>query len=103
MKFPAIKEGLRSTLLRIIALDRAGGVTNRIAIKNTCDMLITLGMDSLTVYVNDFESSFLRESAVFYEVCHFHHHFNYMRCFSLITFYLPLLNNKVLQELKPRF
>lgn len=61
--------------MRIIALDRAGGVTNRIAIKNTCDMLITLGMDSLTVYVNDFESSFLKESAVFYEVCHFYHHF----------------------------
>lgn len=72
MRFPAIKEGLRSTLLKMIALERTGGVTNRIGIKNACEMLVMLGMDSLMVYVDDFESSFLLETAVFYEVCMFY-------------------------------
>jgi Cullin family len=72
IRFQAIKEGLRSTLLRMIAQERSGGVTNRIGIRNTCEMLIALGLGSLEVYVN-FETSFLVESAQFYEVLHFHH------------------------------
>jgi len=69
-RFPTIKEKLRSTLLNLVAKERDGEVVDRIAIKNACDMLVGLGIDTLDVYVDDFENSFLGESAEFYKVNH---------------------------------
>ena len=41
---------------------------NRLAIKNVCQMLVILGT---TVYQDDFERHFLKESAEFYKVITF--------------------------------
>ena len=48
-------------------------VFNRGAVKNACQMLMILGIDSRTVYEEDFEKPFLDQSAEFYRVsavCH---------------------------------
>ena len=38
------------------------------AVKNACQMLMVLGIDSRTVYEEDFERPFLEQSAEFYRV-----------------------------------
>jgi len=38
------------------------------AIKNTCEMLLALGIDSRSVYEDYFEKPFLEESAKFFKV-----------------------------------
>ena len=38
------------------------------AIKNTCEMLLALGIDSRSVYEDYFEKPFLEESAEFFKV-----------------------------------
>ena len=38
------------------------------AIKNACQMLMILGIDTRSVYEEDFEQPFLEESAEFYKV-----------------------------------
>jgi len=42
------------------------------AVKNACQMLMVLGIDSRSVYEEDFEKPFLTQSAEFYRVgfCH---------------------------------
>jgi cullin 3 len=52
----------------MIAKERRGEVTDRSAIKNACQMLVTLGIDSRIVYEEDFEAPFLQQSAEFYGV-----------------------------------
>jgi len=63
-----IQDCLRDTLLSMIDKERKGEVVNRIAIKNACQMLITLGIDGRQVYEEDFEILFLKESAEFYKL-----------------------------------
>ncbi len=41
----------------------------RSAVKNACQMLMCLGIDSRLVYAEDFETPFLSQSAEFYRVC----------------------------------
>ncbi len=38
--------------------------------KNACQMLMNLGIDSRSVYADDFETPFLLQSAEFYRVSH---------------------------------
>ncbi len=59
---------LRTTLLDMISRERRGEVINRLAVKNACQMLMQLGIDSPTVYEEDFESHFLAQSSEFYQV-----------------------------------
>lgn len=47
--------------------ERHGEAINHLAIKNACTMLITLGINSRTVYEEDFEKPFLSQSAAFYK------------------------------------
>jgi cullin 3 len=42
----------------------------RSAVKNACQMLMSLGIDSRLVYAEDFETPFLSQSAEFYRVCY---------------------------------
>ena len=49
----------------------------RSAVKNACQMLMSLGIDSRQVYAEDFETPFLSQSAEFYRV----------RSFSFDAFY----------------
>lgn len=49
--------------------ERKGEIVDRSAIKNACQMLMRLGINSRAVYEEDFERPFLLQSAEFYKVC----------------------------------
>ncbi|XP_064614961.1 cullin-3-like [Liolophura sinensis] len=63
---PVIRDHLRTTLLDMVAKERRGEVVDRGAVKNACQMLMVLGIDSRSVYEEDFERPFLDQSAEFY-------------------------------------
>lgn len=66
---PVIREKLISTLLDMVGKERRGEVVDRGAVKNACQMLMTLGIDSnRSVYEEDFERPFLAQSAEFYQM-----------------------------------
>lgn len=69
VRHPTIRDHLRSTLLDMVAKERRGEVVDRGAVKNACQMLMVLGIDSRGVYEEDFEQPFLEQSAEFYRVC----------------------------------
>ena len=48
--------------------ERRGEVIDRLAIKNACQMLMMLGIETRNVYEEDFESHFLKQSAEFYKI-----------------------------------
>lgn len=48
--------------------ERRGEKVDRISIKNACQMLMVLGINSRAVYEEDFERPFLQQSAEFYKV-----------------------------------
>lgn len=68
VRYGNIRESLRNTLLTMIERERKGEVVNRLAIKNVCQMLMTLGIGSRDVYKEDFEQPFLDQSAEFYRL-----------------------------------
>ncbi len=43
VRYPQIRDHLRQTLLEMIAKERRGEVTDRSAIKKTCQMIVTHG------------------------------------------------------------
>lgn len=49
-------------------LERRGELIDHLAIKNACQMLTVLGIDSRWVYEEDFERPFLTQSASFYKL-----------------------------------
>ena len=68
VRFGCIGNHLRSVLLEKIAQERRGEVIDRLAVKNACQMLMMLGIDTRLVYEEDFESHFLKQSAHFYQI-----------------------------------
>jgi len=68
VRYGCIGNHLRITLLDMIAKERRGEVIDRGAIKNACQMLMMLGIDTRNVYEEDFESHFLKQSAEFYKI-----------------------------------
>ncbi|KAK7484868.1 hypothetical protein BaRGS_00023911 [Batillaria attramentaria] len=68
VRHPTIRDHLRATLLDMVAKERRGEVVDRGAVKNACQMLMILGIDSRTVYEEDFEKPFLEQSAEFYRL-----------------------------------
>lgn len=66
VRYPQIKDHLRQCLLDMLYKERRGELTDRSAIKNACQMLMTLGIESRSVYYEDFEEPFLQQSAEFY-------------------------------------
>ncbi|XP_030383867.1 cullin-3 isoform X2 [Scaptodrosophila lebanonensis] len=67
VRFSEIQKALREKLLGMVMEERHGEAINHLAIKNACTMLITLGINSRTVYEEDFEKPFLTQSAAFYK------------------------------------
>ncbi|KAK7089946.1 cullin-3-like [Littorina saxatilis] len=68
VRHPTIRDHLRATLLDMVAKERRGEVVDRGAVKNACQMLMILGIDSRSVYEEDFEKPFLDQSAEFYRL-----------------------------------
>ena len=60
VRYGSISSHLRQTLLDKIMKERRGEVIDRLAVKNACQMLMMLGIDSRRVYEEDFESEFLK-------------------------------------------
>ncbi|XP_077371254.1 cullin-3-B-like isoform X2 [Festucalex cinctus] len=68
LHFSCIREHLWQTLLDMIKRERRGEVVDRGSIRNSCQMLMVLGLDSRIVYEEDFERPFLEMSAEFYQM-----------------------------------
>lgn len=66
VRHPSICDHLRHTLLEMVAKERRGEVVDRGAVKNACQMLMVLGIETRSVYYEDFERPFLEESREFY-------------------------------------
>jgi len=60
---PRIHCHLRETLLSMVAKERRGEVVDRSSIKNACQMLMVLGIDSRAICEEDLEKLFLNQSA----------------------------------------
>jgi len=63
-----IKDRLLKTNLTLIHKERTGEPINRGLLKNITQMLIDLGINSRSVYEDDFEKPFLEQSSTFYKV-----------------------------------
>ncbi|XP_013775043.1 cullin-3-like [Limulus polyphemus] len=68
VRYGCIRDHLRETLLDMVMRERRGEVVDRLAIKNACQMLMVLGIDSRCIYEEDFEKPFLAQSAEFYRM-----------------------------------
>ncbi|XP_018327780.1 cullin-3 isoform X2 [Agrilus planipennis] len=68
VRFGHVRDHLCDTLLNMVMRERRGEKVDRIAIKNACQMLMVLGINSRSVYEEDFERPFLQQSAEFYKV-----------------------------------
>ncbi|XP_013180968.1 PREDICTED: cullin-3 [Papilio xuthus] len=68
VRYGCIRDHLRQTLLELVARERRGEVVDRLAIRNACQMLMVLGINSRSVYEEDFEKPFLHQSAEFYRM-----------------------------------
>ena len=68
VRYGGIGDHLRQTLLNMIQNERRGEVIDRLAVKNACQMLMVLGIETRTVYEEDFEVHFLSQSAEFYQI-----------------------------------
>ncbi|CAG2107483.1 unnamed protein product [Medioppia subpectinata] len=66
VRYGNIRDHLRETLLDMVMKERKGEVIDRLAVRNACQMLMQLGIDSRSVYEEDFERPFLQQSAEFY-------------------------------------
>jgi len=62
-----IKPRLRKIVLGTILRERLGESIDRSAMRDVIKMLLDLGVNSRTVYEEDFEKHFLEESVVFYK------------------------------------
>ncbi|XP_075153599.1 cullin 3 isoform X1 [Haematobia irritans] len=67
VRYSEIQKALRETLLNMVMDERSGEAINHLAIKNACQMLMALGINSRSVYEDDFEKPFLAQSASFYK------------------------------------
>lgn len=52
----------------MVMAERRGEVVDHLSIKNACQMLMVLGINSRWVYEEDFERPFLTQSASFYKL-----------------------------------
>ncbi|CAF0738060.1 unnamed protein product [Rotaria sordida] len=68
VRYPSIRDHLRQTLLDMVAKERRGEIIEKSAVKNACQMLMSLGIDNRSVYADDFETPFLLQSAEFYRL-----------------------------------
>jgi cullin 3 len=63
-----IQERFRAILFNMITSERNGELIDQNVIKNACQMLMELGINSRSVYEDDFERPFLEHSLDFYKM-----------------------------------
>eukprot|EP00300_Choanocystis_sp_HF-7_P014298 c18639_g1_i1.p1 GENE.c18639_g1_i1~~c18639_g1_i1.p1 ORF type:complete len:762 (-),score=158.08 c18639_g1_i1:96-2345(-) len=64
VRHPSIRPRLIHSLLSLVAAERVGEVINKLMFRSVTQMLVNLGW---SVYTDDFETHFLRQSADFYK------------------------------------
>ncbi|CDW52179.1 cullin 3 [Trichuris trichiura] len=67
IRYEGIREHLTEDLLKMVAAKRQGYAVNLVNLKTACQMLMALGVNSRTVYEEDFEVPFLLRSAEFFQ------------------------------------
>ena len=65
VRYGGIGNHLRTTLLEMIMKERRGEVIDRLAVKNACQMLMLLGIETRNVYEEDFETHFLKQVYIY--------------------------------------
>ncbi|KAL1418433.1 hypothetical protein MTO96_025930 [Rhipicephalus appendiculatus] len=65
-RYSDVRYHLRETMLGMMEREREGKPVDRLSLKKTCEMMLVLGLDTRSVYEEDFEKAFLAESAEFY-------------------------------------
>ncbi|KAH7967935.1 hypothetical protein HPB52_004174 [Rhipicephalus sanguineus] len=65
-RYADVRDRLREAMLGLVKAEREGESVDRASLKKACEMLVVLGLDSRSVYEEDFEVPFLAESAQFY-------------------------------------
>lgn len=68
VRYGGIRDHLRNILLEMVVRERKGEVADKLSVRAACQMLMVLGIDSRSVYEEDFERPFLAQSAEFYRV-----------------------------------
>ena len=68
VRYGGIRDHLRHILLEMVVRERKGEVADKLSVRAACQMLMVLGIDSRSVYEEDFERPFLAQSAEFYRV-----------------------------------
>ncbi|KAL1427485.1 hypothetical protein MTO96_017199 [Rhipicephalus appendiculatus] len=71
--YAVVRDHLRDSMLGLVKTEREGNAVDRVSLKKACEMLVVLGLDSRSVYEEDFENPFLVESAQFYALCGQHY------------------------------
>ncbi|KAH7931805.1 hypothetical protein HPB51_029687 [Rhipicephalus microplus] len=66
VRYADVRERLRECMIGMIKREREGKSVDRHSFGKTCEMLLVLGLESRSVYEEDFEKVFLLESAKFY-------------------------------------
>ncbi|KAH8024726.1 hypothetical protein HPB51_001062 [Rhipicephalus microplus] len=61
-----VRYHLRDTMLGLVKMEREGNPVDRVSLKKACEMLVALGLGSMSFYEEYFEKPFLVESAQFY-------------------------------------
>jgi cullin 3 len=68
VRYPIVRERLQNTLLKMVDHGGCDGIVDKTVLKGIYQMLISLGMDSRSVYEEDFEKPFLKQLAEFYQL-----------------------------------
>ncbi|XP_070392565.1 cullin-3-A-like [Dermacentor albipictus] len=79
-----VRDHVRRSLLSLVKTEREGKPVDRLSMKDACEMLTRLELDSTPVYIEDFEQPFLEESAQFYALKG-HHYIETMDTFEFIA------------------
>lgn len=66
LHYGQVREKLQLTLLELIAQERSGGMIDQATVRSVCTMLMELGGGTRLVYEEDFEQTYLAESAKFF-------------------------------------
>ncbi|XP_037567898.1 cullin-3 [Dermacentor silvarum] len=79
-----VRDHIRGSLLGLVKTEREGKPVDRLSMKEACEMLVSLELDSRSVYKEVFEQPFLKESAEFYAL-RAHHYIETMDVLEYIA------------------
>lgn len=94
VRHPPIRTHLQQTLLNMVSRERHGEVIPRMQIREACQMLVQLGVESPSVYEEDFERPFLDQSREFYRA----ESENFLSENTAASLYIKKVEARILEE-----